>query len=105
VLSAMGRLGGLVLSNPALLARAQLLPAEKMLAAADPGYSAFSVTALLDAAIHDGSLHFVNHTADVSAGVLYGDALADLYYDAAPIREFRKKYKLKKLGGLKNLVT
>src|SRR2546430_17265160 len=50
VLSAMGRLGALVLSNPALLARAQLLPAEKMLAAADPGYSAFSVTALLDAA-------------------------------------------------------
>src|SRR5437763_11978963 len=48
IVSAMGRLGEMVLSNPALLARVQLLPAEKMLAAVDPGYKTFNVTSLLD---------------------------------------------------------
>src|SRR5262245_49593858 len=51
LLSAIRRVAGLAFSNPALLNRAQLLPAEKMLAAVDPGYSAFGVTEWLDAAI------------------------------------------------------
>jgi hypothetical protein len=93
------------LTNPALLAKFQLLPAEKMLASVEPGYEALSVTSLVDAAVRDGSLHFLGHAADVPAGVLHGDTLADLYYDAPPVKEFRKKYKLRKIGGLKHLLT
>ncbi len=94
----------MALANPALLARMQLLPAERMLAAVDPGYSFFSVTGLLDSNLNNGTLRFVSHDADAPAGVVYGDALADLFYDAPPVKEFRKKYKLTKLGATKYLL-
>jgi hypothetical protein len=103
--SAINRVEHLALSNPALLARMQLLPAERMLAQVDPGYSFFSVTGLLDTALNNGSLRFVSHNADAPAGVVYGDMLADLFYDAPPVKEFRKKYKLSKVGGTKYLLS
>src|ERR1700683_4847554 len=70
--SAIGRVDEPALTNPALLARMQLLPAERMLAAVDPGYSFFSVTGLLDSNLNDGSLRFFSHDADAPAGVVYG---------------------------------
>jgi hypothetical protein len=103
--SAINRVEHLALANPALLARMQLLPAERMLAQVDPGYSFFSVTGLLDTALNNGSLQFVSHNADAPAGVVYGDMLADLFYDAPPVKEFRKKYKLSKVGGTKYLLS
>ena len=72
--------------------------------AVDPGYSFFSVTGLLDTNLNNGSMHFVSHHADAPAGVVFGEALADLYYEAPPVKEFRKKYKLTKLGGTKYLL-
>src|SRR5689334_23121860 len=41
---AMDRVERLVLSTPSLMARMAMLPAEKMLASVDPGYSYLSVT-------------------------------------------------------------
>src|SRR6185436_3196213 len=104
LLSAIARVEKLALETPALLARMQLLPAEKMLAAVDPGYSTEGITALLDAALSDRALRFTGFNAEAPAGVLYGDALADLYYEAPPVKQFRKKYKLQKLGGAKHLL-
>jgi hypothetical protein len=103
--SAIRRVEQIALNTPPLLARMQLLPAERMLAQVDPGYSFYSVTGLLDTALNNGSMRFVAHHADAPAGVVYGDALADLYYDAPPVKEFRKKYKLTKLGGTKYLLS
>ncbi len=103
--SAINRVEHLALENPALLARMQLLPAERMLAQVDPGYSFFSVTGLLDTALNNGTLRFVSHNADAPAGVVYGDMLADLFYDSPPVKEFRKKYKLSKVGGTKYLLS
>src|SRR5277367_3090521 len=103
--SAMARVEQMVLATPALLARIQLLPAERMLAQVDPGYTFAGVTGQLDTVLNNGSMKFSNHHADAPAGVLYGDALADVYYDAPPVKEFRKKYKLKKLGGTKFLLS
>src|SRR5262249_9052385 len=40
-----------------------------------------------------------------ATGVISGEALADLYYEAAPVKEFRKKFKLKKIGGAKPLLA
>jgi hypothetical protein len=102
--ASINRVEQMVLATPSLLARMQLLPAERMLAAVDPGYSFFSVTALLDSNLNNGSLRFVSHDADAPAGVVYGDVLADLFYDAPPVKEFRKKYKLTKLGATKYLL-
>jgi hypothetical protein len=102
--TAIDRVEQMALSHPALLARMQLLPAERMLAGVDPGYSSLTVTGLLETSLHNGSLRFVGHRAESPAGVVYGDALADIFYDAPPMREFRKKYKLTKMGGTKYLL-
>lgn len=102
--AAISRMEKMVLQAPQLMTRMQLLPAEKMLAALDPGYSYPFVTSLLDTHLNNGTLRFVEHTAETPAGVIYGEAIADLFYEAPPVREFRKKYKLSKLGSLKYLL-
>jgi hypothetical protein len=95
----------MALSSPALMSRMEMLPAEKMLASVDPGYPFFSVTSLLDTHLHNGTVRFARYTPETPAGVAYGDALADLFYDAPPVKEFRKKYTLMKLPGMKHLLT
>ncbi len=102
--SAIDRVKQMVLASPALLARMELLPAEKMLAAVDPGYPFLAVTSLLDTHLDNGSLHFVEYNADTPTGVAYGDALSELFYDSPPVKEFRKRYSLTKLGGMKHLL-
>jgi uncharacterized circularly permuted ATP-grasp superfamily protein len=95
----------MALANPALLARMELLPAEKMLASIDPGYPFLAVTSLLDTHLSNGSMYFVEYNADTPVGVAYGEALADLFYDCQPVKEFRKRYILQKLGGKKYLLA
>jgi hypothetical protein len=102
--SAIERVSHIMLENPALMARLQVLPAEKMLAAVDPGYEAFGVKGTLHASLSDSGLTISGHRADAPLGVIYGEALADLYFDAAPVRELRKKFKLKKFGATKPLL-
>jgi uncharacterized circularly permuted ATP-grasp superfamily protein len=76
-----------------------------MLASIDPGYSFLAVTSLLDTHLYNGSLYFVEYNADTPVGVAYGEALADLFYDAPPVKELRKRYALQKLGGKKYLLS
>jgi hypothetical protein len=102
--SSLQRVQAKALGSPALLARMELLPAEKMLAAVDPGYSFPAVTSLLDTHINNGTLRFSRYIPDTPVGVAYGEALADIFYDAAPVREFRKRYRLEKLPGAKYLL-
>ena len=75
LIGAIDRVQQMVLSNPALLARLELLPAEKMLAAIDPGYQALEVAARLDTHLVNGHLHFVQYNADSPTGAGYADAL------------------------------
>src|SRR5687768_15638620 len=104
LIGAIDRMEHLVLSTPALLARLELLPAEKMLAAIDPGYQALEVASRLDTHLSNGHLHFAHYNADSPTGGAYADALADLFYDAPPVKEFRKKYSLTKAGSRKHLL-
>ena len=105
--SAINRVEHLALENPALLARMQLLPAERMLAQVDPGYSFFSVTGLLDTALNNGTLRFVSHHhADAPAGVVYRR------YAGGPVLMTRRRSKnsgrntsYQKLGGTKYLLS
>jgi uncharacterized circularly permuted ATP-grasp superfamily protein len=103
--SAIDRVKQMALATPALLARIGLLPAEKMLASVDPGYPFLAVTSLLDTHLNNGNLHFVEYVADAPVGVAYAEALADLFYDCPPVKEFRKRYSLQKLGGKKHLLS
>jgi len=103
--SAIDRVKQMALANPALLSRLEMLPAEKMLASIDPGYPFLAVTSLLDTHVNNGSMVFVEYNADTPLGVAYGEALADLFYDCPPVKEFRKRYVLQKLGGKKHLLV
>lgn len=103
--AALERVERMALSNEKLLNRVHMLPAEKMLAAVDPGYSLLSVTSLLDANIHNGTLRFNGYTAETPAGVAFGEALDNIFWEAAPVKEFRKKYSLGKVSGAKYLLT
>ena len=101
---AIDRVERMAVSTPSLMARIEMLPAEKMLATVDPGYSFLSVTSLMNTALHNGTLRFAQFRPDTPMGVAYGDALADLFYDAAPVKELRKRYSLEKLPGMKYLL-
>ena len=94
----------MVLSNPVLLARLELLPAEKMLAAIDPGYQALEVAARLDSHLCNGTCTSSSTTPIRPRARGYADALADLFYDIPPMKEFRKKYHLTKVGSRKHLL-
>jgi uncharacterized circularly permuted ATP-grasp superfamily protein len=104
LIGAIDRMEQMVLSTPALLARLELLPAEKMLASIDPGYQALEVAARLDTHLYNGSMRFVQYNADSPTGGAYADALAEIFYDIPPVKEFRKKHTLAKVGGRKHLL-
>jgi hypothetical protein len=103
--AAIQRIQLAALQNPALLARMDLLPAEKMLASIDPGYSFLHVASLLNTTLNNGTLQFRDFQASATVGLAYGEILSDLLYDAPPVKEFRKKNSLTKLGGIKHLLA
>ena len=104
LIGAIDRMEQMVLTTPALLSRLELLPAEKMLASIDPGYQALEVAARLDSHLVNGHLHFIQYNADSPTGAGYADALADLFYEAPPVKEFRKRYSLGRVGSRKYLL-
>jgi hypothetical protein len=104
LIGAIDRMQQLVLNSPSLLARLELLPAEKMLASIDPGYNALEVTARLDSHLRNGHLHFVQYNADSPAGAGYADALTELFWDVPPMKEVRRRYSVTRVGGRKYLL-
>jgi hypothetical protein len=101
LISAVDRMLRLALASPALLSRMQLFPAEKMLAAIDPGYEMSEISAQLDLQIQNGSLHVLQYNADALSGAAYAEGLSDLFYDCPPVKEFRRRYNLTRIGGKK----
>jgi hypothetical protein len=82
----------------------ELLPAEKMLAALDPGCQYSEVAARFDFHLTNGTHKVVQYNADSPTGLAYAEALSDVFYDAPPVKEFRKRYNLQKIGGKKHLL-
>jgi hypothetical protein len=101
---AIDRIRQLAFATPALMARFEMLPAEKMLATLDPGYPYFAVTSLLDTQLVNGSFHVVDCHAAGPAGVVYNDALTEVFWDSQPVKELRKRYKLSRMPGMKRLL-
>lgn len=95
------RVRKLAFENPVIMSRIHLLPAEKMLAAVDPGYRVSPVAGWLGAHVNNGSLHTTAAQADLPRGVLDGDLLGDIFYDSAPVKDIRKRFKLQKTSGAK----
>ena len=101
LISAIERMEQIVLASPALLARMQLFPAEKMLAAVDPGYHLSEVAARFDLHLSNGTLQVVQYNADSPSGLAWAEGLADIFYDCPPVKEFRKRYTLTRMGSKK----
>ncbi len=99
LLAASYRMQQIALGSPRLLSKLELLPAEKMLAAIDPGYASPDVLSKLDLQLGNGSLLMTQHTGDAPAGVAYAENLADIFYDSPPLVEFRRKYTVTRTGG------
>src|SRR5260370_6042388 len=57
--SAIDRIEKLALHTPTLMSRMEMLPAEKMLAILNPGYSYLAVTSMLDTHLNNGTMRFV----------------------------------------------
>ena len=79
--TAINRMKKAALTNPQLMARMELLPAEKMLANTDPGYAELTSMSTLEASTGNGSMHFLNYRAAAPFGVIYSEALSDLFYE------------------------
>src|SRR5437899_1485902 len=105
LIGAVDRMQQRVLENPALLSQLELLPAEKMLAAINPGYKTLEVTCRLDSHLNNGSLRLVQYNADSPTGVAWADGLSELFYNAPPVKEFRKRHPLTKVSGKKPLLS
>jgi hypothetical protein len=105
LITAVDRMEQMVLQNPALLSQLELLPAEKMLAAINPGYKTLEVTCRLDSHLTNGSLNLVQYNADSPTGVAWADGLSELFYNAPPVKEFRKRHPLSKVSGKKHLLS
>jgi len=101
LISAVDRMQRMAMASPQLLSLMQLFPAEKMLAAVDPGYEMSEVSAQLDLQIQNGSLHVMQYNADALSGAAYAEGLSDLFYDCPPVKEFRRRYNLTRVGGKK----
>jgi uncharacterized circularly permuted ATP-grasp superfamily protein len=101
LISAVDRMLRQALASPQLLSLMQLFPAEKMLAAVDPGYEMSEVSAQLDLQIQNGSLHVMQYNAAALSGAAYAEGLSDLFYDCPPVKEFRRRYNLTRVGGKK----
>jgi hypothetical protein len=104
LIAAIDRMEQMALASPSLLARLELLPAEKMLATIDPGYESLEVTARFDSHLRNGHLHFVQYNADSPGGAGYADALTELFWDVPPMKEMRKRYAFTRTGGRKHLL-
>src|SRR6202011_2557997 len=101
LICAIERMERLVLASPTLLSRMQLLPAEKMLAAVDPGYQMSEVASRFDLQLSNGTMQVVQYNADSPTGLAWAEGLADIFYDCPPVKEFRKRYHLTRIGGNK----
>jgi hypothetical protein len=101
LLSAVDRMLKIALATPALMARMQLLPAEKMLAGIDPGYELSEISSQFDLQLQNGSLQVMQYSADALTGTAYAEGLSEVFFDCPPVKEFRRRYNLTRLGGKK----
>jgi hypothetical protein len=102
---ALERVRQMAISQPALMSKLELFPAEKMLAQIDPGYPQMTPASFLELQVRDSSIWVTRHSGEGPTNALYCDLLSDLFYESRPIKELRKKYKLSKHAhGTKKLV-
>ncbi len=97
-LSAIEKLYRALMADEKLRAEMGLTPEEEQLIAIDPGFSAPDASGRLDAFLDSrGDFHFVEYNADSPGGLLYGDALSEIFLEMEVLREFARDYPLRRI--------
>ena len=81
--------------GPELWDRVDLLPAERELAAWDPGYSRPSPLARLDSFVTPSSYQYVELNAETPAGGAYADTLSEVFLEMPVVRRFQERWRLR----------
>lgn len=103
--SAINRVRDMALADAQVMSRLALLPGERMLVSLDPGYSTPAVASVLEAVVSNGHLHLSAPRADLPRGAVASDLLAGEFLESAPMKQFRKRYKVSRPPGAKPLVA
>lgn len=98
VLSAIEKLGRALMADPRLRAELDLTQAEEQIIAIDPGFHAPDASGRLDAFLDSrGDFSFVEYNADSPGGLLYGDALSEIFMEMEVTREFSRRFPLRRI--------
>jgi hypothetical protein len=99
VLRAIEGLGRALMSDDRLRDKMDLSAAEEQIVAIEPGYSAPDASGRLDAFLDSqGGFHFVEYNADSPGGLLYGDVLSEIFLEMDVVREFAKRFPLRRVA-------
>jgi len=99
VLQAIEKLGRRLANDPTLRAEMDLSPAEERIIAIEPGYNASDASGRLDAFFDpQGGFHFVEYNADSPGGLLYGDALSEIFLEMDAVKEFARRFPLRRIA-------
>ena len=80
----------------ALWDRVDLTPEERELVAIDSGYKRSSPSARLDSFLTTSRYQFVELNAETPAGIGYAEILTDIFLDLPILKEFQKRYALRR---------
>jgi hypothetical protein len=95
VVSAIRKLGQVLLEDPQLRSEIDLSSQEEVLIAIDPGYQTPDASGRLDAFLDSrGGFHFVEYNPESPGGLLYGDCLSEIFLEMEVVRHFAKRYPL-----------
>ena len=106
VLTAIEKLGQHLLQNDALRAELDLTPREEQAIQIEPGFPAPDVSGRLDAFLnaHD-DFSFVEYNADSPGGLLYGDVLGDIFAEMQVVKEFQRRFPLRRIAIRQHLLA
>ncbi len=99
VLSAIEKLGCALMADEKMRAELDLSPEEEQIVSIDPGYPSPDASGRLDAFLNfRGDFSFVEYNADSPGGLLYGDVLSEIFMEMEVIREFARRYPVRRIG-------
>jgi hypothetical protein len=97
-LSAIERLCRAMMADEKLRAEMGLTPNEERLISIAPGFGAPDASGRLEASFDpDGEFRFVEYNADPPCGLLYDDALSEIFLEMDVMREFARERPLRRL--------
>jgi hypothetical protein len=104
LMAVFDRLEAMAVESPEILSRMALMPAEKMLASLEPGYTARGVAAMLRTSVNNGTVRISSCEAGAPVGLAYSEILGGLFEQTRPMKELKKKFGMERVPSAKPMV-